>query len=120
MKTYTNIVLLLCTTNLFSFEVNTHQAITRCAIIQNSDQCQTEGAKNLKNFIVNSNLASTSYIDEIFDKYNKPYVIYANTGEGFKNYEINVTADYTGLIEAGSVLEDSVYHNAKESVNLTV
>ena len=113
MKKYTKLLILLGITNLFGFEVNTHQAITRCAIIVNSPNCQTEGSKNLLTFSKNSNLAATIYADEIFDKYNLSYKQYANIGKGFKPYEINIVENYTGIIEAGSVLEDSVYHNAK-------
>ena len=40
-------ILLIATSILSAFEVNTHQAITRCAI---SKECKQSGAVNLHNF----------------------------------------------------------------------
>ena len=112
MKIYIKFSLLLATTSLFGFEVNTHQAITRCAIQEGAPLCNTHGAKNLNLFVLRSGLLAENYEDEIFDKYDNTYSNYANSGEGFTNYDINVSDTYLGLIEAGSVLEDAVYHNA--------
>jgi len=119
MKKYIQLQILLGISLLFGFEVNTHQAITRCAVIPNSPKCETDGSKNLDEFINNSNISTENIYDqEIFENYYdggiaSSYKIYANKGEGFTNYNISITSNYTGLIEAGSVLEDSVYHNAK-------
>ena len=48
MKIKVSLFTILClTSSMFSFEVNTHQAITRCAI---SKECKQAGAVNLHNF----------------------------------------------------------------------
>lgn len=47
MRNTIQLFLLLGSANLFGFEVNTHQAITRCAIVANTDKCETKGAENL-------------------------------------------------------------------------
>ena len=115
MNKITKLSILFGVTILFGFEVNTHQAITRCAIVENSPSCQTEGTINLEIFMVNSKInKGVIFQEERFEKYGtESYERYARIGKGFKPYNISITSNYTGLIEAGSVLEDSVYHNAK-------
>lgn len=110
-------LILLNTANSFSFEVNTHQAITRCATqsIQGLqlNQCAKQGAVNLHKFAENSLLDKESYEREIFDKYGRTYFDYAKEGKGFKAWNIIIpNTNYQALIEAGVVLEDAVYHNA--------
>jgi len=46
--------ILLMSSNIYAFEVNTHQAITRCAIEKNLAQCKTEGVENLEAFMNHS------------------------------------------------------------------
>jgi len=111
MKKNIQLLLLLGTLNLFGFEVNTHQAITRCAIIANTPQCETKGAENLKLFATHANLLDKDYIYQQFEKYGKTYVEYAREGTGFNDWKIEVNSNYLGLIETGVILEDAVYHN---------
>jgi len=107
------ILAILSTISLFGFEVNTHQAITRCALTQ---ECSTQGGvSNLENFVKHVELNTTLaiYDDEIFDKYGEKYKKYVSKEDtGFEDWNISINANYHGMIEAGSVLEDSIYHNA--------
>ena len=91
---------------LNAFEVNTHQALTRCAITNN---CNNGRAENLINFIVHAKLSGIDYSNEDYEGYLEKYIDYANDGLGFRDWNINVNPDYLGMIEAGSVLEDAVY-----------
>ena len=91
---------------VYSFEVNTHQALTRCAI---TSSCSNGYAQNLYSFVNHGEIRNQSYGDEQFDKYSKTYRQYANDGIGFGDWNINVGSNYLGMIEAGSVLEDAVY-----------
>ena len=105
------IQLILTTMSIFAFEVNTHQAIARCALTQ---ECSTQGGvSNLENFVKHAELNSTEdiYKNEGFEKYSKTYDKYAKEGDGFKDWNISITSNYHGMIEAGSVLEDAVYCN---------
>jgi len=108
--------LILGTIGVLAFEVNTHQAITRCALTQECSQ--NGGVSNLENFVKHTELNSTDeiYKNENYTKYNLPdlnptYANYAAKGVGFENWKIDIRSNYHGMIEAGSVLEDSVYHN---------
>ncbi|HHH53231.1 MAG TPA: hypothetical protein ENK91_06200 [Bacteroidetes bacterium] len=106
--------------SLYGFEVNTHQALTRCAI---TDDCnQNGGTKNLDTFITNTNLSGyTKYDRKLFEKYKyegkyvdyKTYIEKAE--EAITDYKVTTTGDYKGMIEAGSILEDAVHHNAVAS-----
>jgi len=58
------------------------------------------------------NTTEPVYKNEIFEKYSKTYDKYIKEGDGFEDWNISITSNYHGMIEAGSVLEDSVYHNA--------
>jgi hypothetical protein len=103
--------ILLGSISLFGFEVNTHQAITRCAITPYVPQCSTEGTKNLDDFVSHAGLKNENYTKEKFLDYGKTYKKYAETGTGFEKWKIKVDSDYRGMVEAGVILEDSVYHN---------
>ncbi len=100
------VLIFLVVIKLFSFEVNTHQALTRCAI---TDSCANGYTQNLESFINHGGLRNQSYQNEIFESYNRKYIDYARTGEGFSDWGIAVSSNYLGIIEAGSVLEDAVY-----------
>jgi hypothetical protein len=92
---------------LDAFEVNTHQALTRCAI---TSSCSNGSSKNLESFVNHAGLNSKTYANEIFEKYGESYQKYANDGAGFGDWGIVIkTPNYLGMIEAGSVLEDAVY-----------
>ena len=94
-------------TNAFAFEVNTHQAITRCAI---SKECKQAGAVNLHNFAKDAHLEKIDYSNQIFGNYGRTYKNYAQNGEGFTNWHITIPdGSYAKMVEAGVVLEDSVY-----------
>ena len=59
--------------NSFAFEVNTHQAITRCAI---STECNKAGAVNLHKFTEDTFFDKKTYSEEIFEKYGKKYLVF--------------------------------------------
>ena len=110
MKNIISIVILAGISYLYGFEVNTHQAITRCAL---TTECsQSGGISNLENFVKHTELKEEDYSNEDYEKYHEKYIDYANTGTGFKDWQIQITPNYHGMIEAGSVLEDSVYPHA--------
>ncbi len=112
MKNIIQLFLLLGSSNLFAFEVNTHQAITRCAIMANTNKCETKGAENLNLFVKHTELKNQDYPSQKFEKYEDyTYKQYAEGGKGFKDWKIQVKQNYLGLIEAGVVLEDAVYFN---------
>ena len=108
------LIVLLVTTNANSYEVNTHQAITKCATEEvRLNQCNKTGAENLHKFSENAHLNKIDYAEETFEKYNEKYFTYAKEGEGFKDWGIGFSSkNYQDLIEAGVVLEDSVYPHA--------
>ena len=86
------IQLLLSTLSVFAFEVNTHQAITRCALTQECSN--TGGVSNLENFAKHTELNSVDpiYKNEIFDRYGSRYVDYvAEKNTGFKEWNITIT-----------------------------
>jgi Mg-chelatase subunit ChlD len=112
-------IMILGVTSLSAFEVNTHQAITRCAIDKVGCKnkgilLRSEGSQNLYNFAEDTFFSKKDYKDTVYKGYQldgKPakYVEYATQGEGFTKYKIETKSNYLGLIEAGVVLEDSVY-----------
>jgi len=117
------VILFFTTTNAFSFEVNTHQAITRCAVaspvmtaisgLEVNDCERNNSAINLHKFTENALLDKEDYPAEVFEKYNRDYFDYAQTGEGFDSWRIGFRSKkYQDLIEAGVILEDSVYPHA--------
>ena len=68
---------------LNAFEVNTHQALTRCAI---TSSCGNGTSKNLYVFIKHGDIKGQSYGNEIFENYSKTYRQYANDGLGFGDW----------------------------------
>ncbi|MBU1668725.1 hypothetical protein KKC13_09925 [bacterium] len=117
MKNQILLIILCGIGYLHAFEVNTHQALTRCAIT--NDCNDNGGTKNLDDFVENTNLSGyKDYDQELFEKYklNGKYVNYEDymkqAEEAIKNYKVTTTGDYKGMIEAGSILEDAVHHNA--------
>jgi len=105
MKKIVFLFLNLMTLN--AFEVNTHQALTRCAI---TNSCGNGYTKNLENFVKHGEIRSQSYASEVFEKYGKTYRAYAEEGKGFRSWKINISnPNYLGMIEAGSVLEDAIH-----------
>jgi hypothetical protein len=105
---------------LYGFEVNTHQALTRCAI---TTECNKNGGTpNLDAFAMNTELnISNDYNQQLFEKYkykgkNVSYEVYiAEAEDAIKDYKVTTNGDYKGMIEAGVILEDAVYHNASFS-----
>jgi len=121
MKKQIQIFIFLGIINLYGFEVNTHQAITRCAINENISQCKTEGTKNLETFMKHVKISKSDiYRNQLFDKYKykstkKPitYIDYIlGEEDAIKDYQVKVTGTYKGMIEAGVILEDAVYPDA--------
>ncbi len=111
MKTI--VQLILGTMALLAFEVNTHQAITRCAL---TEECGMQKILNLESFVKNTELNSIEvvYKDEIFEKYNRTYKFYIEDENktGFRDWNITIIhPNYQGMMEAGVILEDSLYHN---------
>ncbi len=108
-------VVLLSTTSVFSFEVNTHQAITRCTV---TTECGQAGVLNLDYFIFSALLDLEDYKEKPvakFGQYGRSYFDYGEKGETvFLDYQIQFQSGSTifDLIEAGVVLEDAIYHNA--------
>jgi len=57
MKNIISIVILVGISYLYGFEINTHQAITRCALTQ---ECSSQGGvSNLENFVKHVELNTT-------------------------------------------------------------
>ncbi|HFD14495.1 MAG TPA: hypothetical protein ENJ34_04235 [Epsilonproteobacteria bacterium] len=102
------ILLLLFTVNVMGFEVNTHQALTRCAT---TTECGREGSKNLDRFVSHAEINTNSkyYANEKFEGYEEKYIVYVTKGTGLSDWQIKVKGDYLGMIESGVVLEDAVY-----------
>ena len=90
-----------------AFEINTHQALTRCAI----NGCLGNGvADNLYDFVKHAEIRYKSYSNEIFEGYSETYRKYANDRVGFGKWNILIpNSNFLGMIEAGSVLEDALY-----------
>jgi len=119
MKNKIQLVIFIMTINTYGFEVNTHQALTRCAITKECNK--NGGTKNLDAFVKNAELPKYNDYDElIFEKYkakktgsNITYQDYIlGEEEAIYNYKVKVNGDYKGMIEAGVILEDAVHHNA--------
>ena len=106
MKRQIQLIIFIGMINLYGFEANTHQAITRCAINENISQCKTEGTKNLEAFIKHIEISKNEiYKDQYFEKYkfqgkDVKYIDYiANVEEAIKDYNVPVTGTYKGMIE---------------------
>ncbi len=115
---------LLLTSNIaFGWEINTHRAIDRCAIVNDIDCGRGDVAKNLhwfaENNIPKENGNFESYVDEELEGYqvdgqNTTYFDYILHGEEDGVSKWNQTFskyDYVNLIEAGTILEDAIYPN---------
>lgn len=103
----TTLLFFILTTTLFGFEVNTHQAMMRCAITL---ECGTEGSENLNSFVNKALLKNVDYSNEEFEKYSDTYLHYATIGEGLVAWNIDfLSSDYLAMLEAGVVLEDAIY-----------
>ncbi len=121
MKKQIQILILLGTINLYGFEVNTHQALTRCAI---TTECNQEGSKNLDTFVSNAGISKGNiYEKQFFEHYKykgKPvtYNNYIKNAEAaMSDFQVKVKGDYKGMIEAGVILEDAIYHNGANSAD---
>ena len=127
LKLINGILLLLgVSTTVSSFEVNTHQAITRCAISSPvksavingiaggyNDCDRMNSAVNLHKFVENSLLSNENYSEIYFEGYGKKYFDYAHSDDNFKDWQISfLKNNYEALIEAGVVLEDSNFPDA--------
>ena len=79
---------LLFSFHVYCFEINTHQAITSCAL---SSKCITlpeyQGAQNLNYFVQVMQLNNTSYKTQTFDKYVKTYFNYARENKYLGGYD---------------------------------
>jgi hypothetical protein len=77
-------ILSLVTFPVLGFEINTHQAITVCAL---SNKClgaqEQQGAQNLNYFAQTMQLNHTDYEGQVFEKYTgETYLDFAKFGEG--------------------------------------
>ncbi len=113
MKLKIYLVLIIISLPLWGYEINTHQAITHCAITNN---CNQSGSENLNNFVLNTKLDKEDYKNQNFKYYGKTYLKYAEKGSGLKekltDFRKNKGEFYIDMIEAGSILEDAIYPNA--------
>ncbi len=93
-----------------AYEVNTHQAITRCAI---TDKCSSNGkvrSENLDNFVKKDALLDQeNYGHEVYEDYGDYYLHYASKTFEEVKIRFNHSNSYIDLIEAGSVLEDALW-----------
>ncbi len=125
-----NKVLILVALNsslLYSWEINTHRAIDRCAIVNDKDCKRGDVAKNLHWFTENTGIKNESYYDEQLIGYTLPdgtknitYFDYIMKGEpyiGISTWNQTFsTYVYTDLIEAGTILEDSLWSGVAEHI----
>jgi len=115
---------LLSTSFLSAWEINTHRAIDRCAITK---ECGRDGAKNLAWFGDTMIAYREEYAYEDYegyiaenwygkDLYTYNYFYYASNGPGFNKWRQTFSDyKYINLIEAGTILEDSVWNGVLES-----
>jgi len=108
----------------YSWEINTHRAIVRCAIVEDKQCARGTVAKNLlwfaENYIPRENGNFESYRNEKLEGYkinnsDVTYFEYVLKGEkdGISKWNQSFSSyDYLNLIEAGSILEDALYPNA--------
>ena len=94
----------------FAFEINTHQALTRCA---NNHECSAGNVRseNLFNFVhIDADLGKETYKDQNYPNYDRTYLRYARSGQrNFINLRLSFkyNGDYRDMIEAGVILEDA-------------
>jgi hypothetical protein len=88
---FVSIALLLISYPSFGFEINTHQAITKCAL---SSECigitDQQGAENLNYFAQTMLLNFTNYEEQKFEGYEEnkqSYFVYAKEGDGLGEYD---------------------------------
>jgi len=134
------LVLLVYSNLSFGWEINTHRAIDRCALVKDEICRRGEVAKNLhwfaENNIPKEKSLFESYVNEKLDgytliKYDKDgnqikgdkatYFNYVSKGEqyGVSHWAqvFSNNFNYTDLIEAGTILEDTLW--AGVNVNVT-
>jgi len=116
---YKIVILTILTLSLaHSWEINTHRAIDRCAIVKDKSCGRGEVAKNLHWFAENVGIKNESYYEEKLPDYTLPngtknisYFEYVTKGEPYIGISTwNQTFShykYTDLIEAGTILEDA-------------
>ncbi len=116
--------LLVCSSLSFGWEINTHRAIDRCALVEDSVCGRGEVAKNLHWFAENSipkeKGAFESYVNENLEGYtvsgkDTTYFNYILNGEkdGISKWNQDFQEyDYVNMIEAGTILEDTLYPDA--------
>ena len=112
------VILMILGTHMYGWEINTHRAIERQAI---------KYSQNLETFVTNSGISKNSsyYNYEKFEGYGSyTYINYILYGEknGISNKRWNqkfygTESSYKKMIEAGAILEDSVYAKAPLSFN---
>jgi len=112
------IALATITTNTSAWEVTTHQQLTRMAVISD------DRSENLKYFVRTFDLGVEDYSDEgnvtLFwgsEESTGSYIFVAEDLTGRPAVraklavDINLNGNYIGLIEAGSILEDTIVTN---------
>ena len=111
--------LLVCSSLSFGWEINTHRAIDRCAIVEDAVCERGKVAQNLhwfaENTIPRENGKFESYLNEKLEGYKTTYFNYIISGEedGISKWHQSFSAyDYINLIEAGTILEDTLYPDA--------
>ncbi|NPA60495.1 MAG: VWA domain-containing protein [Epsilonproteobacteria bacterium] len=132
--------LLVCSSLSFGWEVNTHRAIDRCAIVEDAVCGRGEVAKNLhwfaENNIPKEKGKFESYVNEKLENYtlikkdkdgnqvkgdDATYFSYVMFGEPYAistwHQTFSNNYDYIDLIEAGTILEDALYPG--ENINVT-
>lgn len=100
--------IILVSTVVNAWEVNTHRAIDRCAL---SDECGGQRSTNLHQFVQDTDIVQDNYQTEVFEGYSTQngapvtYFDYATSGESYGiskwTQSFNNRYDYQSLIEAG-------------------
>ena len=103
------LILLLIVNVVYGWEINTHRAIDLKAI---------EKSSNLVSFARKTKLNNENYKNEYFNNYNMTYFNYILNGEknGISNKRWKQTFNdtyYQSLIEAGAILEDALWSDAR-------
>jgi len=103
------ILLILVSVYIFGWEINTHRAIDRQAILNGQ-------AINLYTFLNNSYLGSQTFNDRysiMFDGYGMTYFEYIKKGEkgGISKWNQTFSSNHYAidLLEAGTILEDALW-----------
>jgi len=100
-------LMIMMITSIFAWEVNTHRAIDKTAIVSSE-------TKNLHDFLNDTSLGSESFVNPkalLFDGYDQTYFKYIKDGEknGISQWKqkFSDTPTPIDLIEAGTILEDA-------------